>query len=313
MSRRRVTQWICTAVAALLMAAMPQGQATLGSQLVGHWRLVSTEQIRDGEPPVATLGDGPVGTIVYTADGHMQAQLTTSARPRVRPADATTAEARELARYTAYFGTFTVDEAARTVTHQRDGTFGPGARDFVRAIALTGNRLALTTPTTTVEGKTRFTRITWERLPAAPVATPYSAAARQEVAGTWQLVEHKTTLPGGDVRRNFGAAPKGTFVFHPDGHTSVQIVNPDRPATALTGASDEEVRALQRTYLAYFGSYDVDPATKKIVVHTTADLNPMNSGADQIRFYELEGDLMHLQPASVPGGPVSRITWRRVK
>ena len=42
----------------------------------------------------------------------------------------------------------------------------------------------------------------------------------------------------------------------------------------------------------------------------------MNTGADQIRFYELDGDLMYLQPPAtkVAGGEqVSRITWRRVK
>ncbi len=269
--------------------------------------------MREGEPPTAGLGAAPLGTIVYTADGRMQAQLTTATRPRVRPADANAADARALARYTAYFGTFTVDEASRTVTHHRDGTFGPGERDFVRTIALTGNRLVLTTPTTMVDGKTRFSRITWERLPVADVAASFSAEARREVTGTWELVEHKTTLPSGEVRRNFGPTPRGVFVFHPDGHTAVQIVNHDRPATALDRASDDEVRLLQRTYLAYFGSFDVDPATKKIVVHTTADLNPMNSGADQVRFYEFDGDLMYLQPAAAAGGQVSRITWRKVQ
>ncbi len=314
---RPLTPWLGAALAIALVVAVPQGQATLHSQLIGHWRLVSTETAREGEAPTSTLGPSPLGTIVYTTDGHVQAQLTRSARASVRPADASPAEARELARYTAYFGRFAVDEAGRTVTHRRDGTFVPGERDIVRNIDLSGNRLVLTTPTTLVNGKTQFTRITWERLPAAPVAATYAAAARREVAGTWALVEHKTTLPSGEVRRSFGATPKGLFVFHPDGHTSVQIVNPERPATGPDRAADDDVRALLRTYLAYFGTYDVDAATRKIVVHTTADLNPLNTGVDQIRFYEFDGDLMYLQPPPAPaaGGPQaqSRITWRRVK
>ena len=303
------------AVAATI--ASPSAQPTLRSQLIGHWRLVSTEQVRDGEPSVFTLGPSPSGMICYTTDGHMLAQLTASARPKVRAADATAAEARELlAGYTAYFGTFTVDERAGTVTHHRDGTAAPGERDIVRTIGLTGNRLVLTTPTVVVNGKKRYTNITWERLPAAPVAAGFDAAARALVAGTWELVEHKTTLANGEVRRAFGPTPKGLFIFHADGPTTVQIVNPDRPSATVEQATDDEVRSLTRTYLAYFGSYDVDAATRKIVVHTTADLNPMNTGTDQIRYYTFDGDLMYLQPPAtkVEGGEqVSRITWRRVR
>lgn len=303
------------AVAVLWLMAVPSGQVSLRSQLIGHWRLVGTETVVDGKAPVR--GPQTVGTIVYTADGHMLAQLTLPERPKVRPADATADQLRELARFTAYFGPFEVDEARKTVTHHRDGAFGPGARDFVRTIELAGNRLTLVTPPTTVNGAPQHTRITWERLPTAPAAAPYDAGARRQVAGTWALVEHKTTLANGEVRRAFGTTPKGLFVFHPDGHTAVQIVNPTRPTTAMGAASDEELRALARTFLAYFGTYDVDPAARKIVVHTTADLNPLNSGADQVRFFELDGDLMHLQPPPSPqpggGQQVSRITWRRVR
>ena len=289
-------------------------QPTLRTQLIGHWRLVGTEQVREGEPPTSTMGSGPLGLITYTADGHMLAQLGPAARPKVRAADATPAQVRELLRtQTSYFGTFTVDERARTVTHHRDGSQVPGERDFVRQIELSGSRLVLTTPTTVVDGKKRFARITWERVTPAPTVPPYVAAARQAVAGTWELVEHKTTLASGEVRRAFGPAPKGLFIFGPDGYTTVQIVNPERPLTPLDKATDDEARALARTYLAYFGTYDVDVAAKKIVVHTTSDLNPMNSGVDQIRFYEIDGDLMYLQPPPSAAGGQSRITWRRVR
>ncbi len=310
-----------TAVTVAVLAADLPGsaaQGTLRAQLIGHWRLVSSEQMREGEAPVLSLGPSPAGMISYTADGHMLAHLVSTVRPKVRAADATPDQQRELLRsYPAYFGTFDVDETARTVTHHRDGSQVPGERDFVRTIDLRGNRLVLTTPTTLVEGKKRFARITWERLGVASVVAPHVAAARAAVTGTWELVEHKTTMGNGDVRRSFGPSPRGLFVFHEDGHTTVQIVNSDRPGTPLAVASDDQVRALTRSYLAYFGTFDVDLATKKIVVHTIADLNPANSGADQIRFYELQGDMLYLQPPPTPvvggGQQVSRITWRRVR
>ncbi len=319
--RRSLVTGLTVLTVLALLAPDLQGRAapgTLREQLIGTWRLISSEQIREGEAPVFSLGPSPAGMITYTADGRMQAQLTATVRPTVRAADATVPQQRELLRtYTAYFGTFDVDERAATVTHRREGTHPPGEGDFVRTITLSGNRLVLVTPATVVDGKKRFARITWERMDVAPVVSTYQAAARKAVAGTWELVEHKTTMANGEVRRAFGPTPRGLFIFHEDGHTSVQIVSAERPTTPLAKASDDEVRGLSRGYLAYFGSYDVDPATKKIVVHTTADLNPANSGTDQIRFYELSGDLLYLQPPPtvVAGGgqQVSRITWRRVK
>jgi hypothetical protein len=306
---------VVTGVVAMWLAAShPEAQESLRARLIGQWRLVGTEQVREGEPPASTMGAAPLGLITYTADGHMLAQLGPATRPKVRAADATPAQVRELLRtQTSYFGTFTVDERARTVTHHRDGSQVPGERDFVRTIDLAGTRLVLTTPTTVVDGKKRFARITWERVSTAPAVAPYTAEARRAVAGTWALVEHKTTAANGTVNQAFGASPKGLFIFGLDGYTTVQIVNPDRPTTPLDQASDDEARALARTYLAYFGTYDVDPATKKIVVHTTSDLNAMNSGVDQIRYYEIDGDTMYLQPPPSATGSRSRITWRRMR
>lgn len=313
-----MTRHAAPATAALLLAALavPAGQTSLRARLVGHWRLVGVEAHVDGQPPQQSLGPAPVGLLSYTDDGHVLAHLTLAARPKVRAGDATPDELKTLARYTAYFGTFTVDEAARTVTHHRDGAFTPGERDFVRQVALTGTRLVLTTPVTVVNGQRRHAAITWERLPPAPVAAGFDPAARQAVAGTWELVDHRTLLANGDVRHAFGPSPRGLFVFHPDGHTTVQILDPARASTTADFATPEELRTMSRTYLAYFGRYDVDLATNKIVVHTAADLNPMNTGVDQVRFYTISGDQMVLQPPpqAVAGGQqVSRITWRRVR
>lgn len=100
MTVRLATMWIGTAIATALMSAAAHAQAPLRAQLIVHWRLVSTETVREGEPPASTPGDAPLGSIVYTPDGHVLAQLTATGRARVRPTDATPAEARALARYT---------------------------------------------------------------------------------------------------------------------------------------------------------------------------------------------------------------------
>ena len=79
-------------------------------QLAGCWRLVGYEVTAAGEGTTdRPLGDNPLGTILYTPDGYMSAQL---ARPGP---DADDDEPD--AYYIAYSGPYDVDEQARTVTH----------------------------------------------------------------------------------------------------------------------------------------------------------------------------------------------------
>ena len=60
--------------------------------------------------------------------------------------------------YVAYFGTYSVDEQARTVTHHRHGSVQPGdVADLVRGYEFTGDRLILRPPGTTYE-------VIWERI-----------------------------------------------------------------------------------------------------------------------------------------------------
>ena len=59
--------------------------------------------------------------------------------------------------YIAYFGTYTVDEAAGTVTHHRQDSLQPGDGDLVRRYELNGDRLVLLAPNSTLE-------VTWERI-----------------------------------------------------------------------------------------------------------------------------------------------------
>jgi hypothetical protein len=63
-----------------------------------------------------------------------------------------------LADYVAYFGTYSVDERAGTVTHRRHASVQPGdVGDLVRGYAFVGDRLILRPPGTTYE-------VIWERI-----------------------------------------------------------------------------------------------------------------------------------------------------
>jgi hypothetical protein len=64
--------------------------------------------------------------------------------------------------YTAYFGTYSVDENAQTVTHHREAALNNYAVDLVRKYEFdaSGNRLTLVP----LERETAGARVTWERI-----------------------------------------------------------------------------------------------------------------------------------------------------
>jgi hypothetical protein len=148
----------------VVLTSQPMGQS--GSQnegskrVVGMWRLVSIVQ-DGGQAP--NRGAHPTGLIVYDSSGQMSVQIMPDRmRPKFAGTDPTPEEAREALRgYTAYFGTYTVDERAGTVTHHRQGSVNPGdiGGDLVRRFEFApGNRIILTP----LENPTR--RLTWERV-----------------------------------------------------------------------------------------------------------------------------------------------------
>ena len=138
----------------------PTANGEDAKRFVGTWRLVSIEST----PPDPMRGDHPLGVIYYDATGNMAVQIMPDRdRPKWKPGESPTPEqAKEtLAGYTAYFGTYTVDEKARTVSHHRKGSLSAGGVgvDLVRQYEFApGDRLILTPV------DTPSTHLTWERV-----------------------------------------------------------------------------------------------------------------------------------------------------
>jgi hypothetical protein len=126
-------------------------------RFVGAWRYVGATV--DGKPDVAR-GTNPKGLIVYDPSGHMAVHVTPekptkSAGGELTPADAKAA----LAGVVAYFGAYSIDERAGTVTHHKHASVQPGdGGNVVRAYEFAGDRLILRP----VEAKN--SAIIWERI-----------------------------------------------------------------------------------------------------------------------------------------------------
>lgn len=148
---------------ALLVGGMPPTSARpLSQEIVGRWRLVSIESRDDPSKDwEKRYGEDPAGYLDYSADGLMSVQIAKMPRPRFasgKDREPTPDEAREAyLGYVAYFGTYSVDETARVITHHVQASLMPSfsGTDQRRPAELSGNRLILS------DGKTF--KVVWER------------------------------------------------------------------------------------------------------------------------------------------------------
>jgi hypothetical protein len=125
-------------------------------RLHGAWRYLGSNT--DGKPTPGR-GANPKGIIYYDPSGSMVVQVAPDKERAKAGAAPTPDEAQAaLAGYIAYFGTYTVDEKAVTVTHHRQASVQPGdVADLVRGFEFSGDRLILRPPGTTYE-------VLWERI-----------------------------------------------------------------------------------------------------------------------------------------------------
>ena len=115
-------------------------------RFIGTWRLVSATS---------------TGLMYYDTLGNMAAQVMPNrVRPKYAGAQPTPDEAKEaLTGYLAYFGTYSVNERAHTITHHRKGNINPGQidDDAVRRYEFAPGDRVILTPVDSGN------RITWER------------------------------------------------------------------------------------------------------------------------------------------------------
>jgi hypothetical protein len=127
-----------------LLAQANPGGASLREQLVGTWTLVSC-------PAVPWCGANPHGMQILNADGHYTILHIARGRPNNgsanRPRDTISAEEYKAiaSGVQANFGTWSVDEATKTLTWHIEGSMFPNAegQDFKGTISFSGDELKM--------------------------------------------------------------------------------------------------------------------------------------------------------------------------
>jgi hypothetical protein len=128
-----------------------------------------------------------------------------------------------------------------------------------------------------------------------------------EFIGAWKLVSYERRTAAGDLEYPMGAHPVGRIAYDPLGRMSAQLMRADRPHFQSSPGSAEEKIAAYDGYVAYYGSYTVNPANHTVVHHVEASLNPNWVGTDLTRSYEFSGSQLILSTAEI------RLVWERAR
>jgi len=129
----------------LVVLSAPGWADDPSSAIVGTWRLVRFVNIEDGVSAFP-FGENPKGYFIYTEDGRVSIHIQNETAPaewrslKVPPEDGEDAPW-----YVGYFGRYSVDIEAGTVTHHVEGgtLLSYIGTDQVRPFTLDGNRLVI--------------------------------------------------------------------------------------------------------------------------------------------------------------------------
>ena len=116
------------------------------------------------------LGQNVVGQLIYDVRGNMSGhviRVDRSAFASNDPGSGTDAEVRvAFEGHFSYFGTYTIDPSARTVTHHVHGASYPNwmGHDQIRYYRVDGSHLVLSTPPILDRGESLEYTLTWERI-----------------------------------------------------------------------------------------------------------------------------------------------------
>jgi hypothetical protein len=156
--------WIISA--AILTSAAMTAASPVAQKFVGSWKLISYQFTNAAGEVSFPFGREVTGRLTYEPAGRMSVQIMQAGRPRGDGTVWSRGTPEQIVPayrgYTAYFGTYTVDEARVVVIHKVEGSLFPNylGTEQQRRYTFSGNHL-------TLEGDMEHgrTRLVWERLP----------------------------------------------------------------------------------------------------------------------------------------------------
>jgi hypothetical protein len=159
-------RFIATVLAGLLMSASCLAQQkSIKEQIIGSWAFGSTISTRPDGSKVNNWDAGATGSLIYLPNGRFSFMILRSDIPKFERGKATPEQHKAAVQGTiAYHGTYTVDEAAKTISHRVLGSSMSalnGTEQKRVIVSLTADELKYVNPATSFGAKAEAT---WKRL-----------------------------------------------------------------------------------------------------------------------------------------------------
>jgi hypothetical protein len=138
------------------------------------------------------------------------------------------------------------------------------------------------------------------------------ADPRAPFFGVWELASMVTRDKNGNERKAYGDVPRGQISYERSGRMSAILGRTDRKPLAnsiLSQATSDEMKEVLSGFAAYYGTFEVDTVSKRVIHHVEQALHPSWAGTDLIRGYSFDGNQMTL--AAAMGDSVITLVWRK--
>jgi hypothetical protein len=137
------------------------------------------------------------------------------------------------------------------------------------------------------------------------------AQAPSPLVGNWTLKSFYTEDQAGQRTNTYGERPTGAIGFTPEGRFfAFATADGRKPAQSV-----EDQAAAYRTAIAYTGRWRVDG--DRFVTQVDVAVNPALVGGEQVRFWRIQGNTLHITTAPLPdpnkpgGTLVGTLVWER--
>lgn len=147
---------------------------------------------------------------------------------------------------------------------------------------------------------------------SAPAAAAAKPAAAEAFVGVWRLVSFENIDEQG--RRTPNNLSEGRITYDAHGNMAAQLMRPGRAAHSSTPTESERA-ASYGSYVAYYGRYEIDPATSRVTHHVEGALNPNWVKTPLIRYWEFSPDLQRLSLSirNSAGRTTGTLVWEKIR